>query len=136
MVYAATGVPSVVPTWTACKILWWRRHEPEVFARARRFLLVEDLILHRLTGRFVTEGGIACTSLFYDIVERRWWEPMLEFVGIGAERLPELIAPGACVGTLAPAAADALGMPERALVYTSDAADDLLCVDLGGRRII
>src|SRR5450756_2747660 len=85
MVYAATGVPSVVPTWTACKILWWRRHEPEVFARARRFLLVEDLILHRLTGRFVTEGGIACTSLLYDIVERRWWEPMLEFVGVGAE---------------------------------------------------
>jgi xylulokinase len=119
MVYAATGVPSVVPTWTACKILWWRRHEPEVFARARRFLLVEDLILHRLTGRFVTEGGIACTSLLYDIVERRWWEPMLEFVGIGAERLPELIAPGACVGTLAPAAADALGMPERALVVAA-----------------
>ena len=77
-VYAVTGVPSVVPTWTACKILWWRGHEPDVFARARRFLLVEDFILHRLTGRFVTEGGVACTSLLFDIVERRWWEPMLE----------------------------------------------------------
>jgi sugar (pentulose or hexulose) kinase len=115
-VYAVTGVPSVVPTWTACKILWWRRHEPEVFARARRFLLVEDLILHRLTGRFLTEGSVACTSLLFDIVERRWWEPMLEIVGIGPERLPELVGPGAVVGTLAPAAAEALGIPERALV--------------------
>lgn len=115
-VYAVTGVPSVVPTWTACKILWWRGHEPDVFARARRFLLVEDFILHRLTGRFVTEGGVACTSLLFDIVGRRWWEPMLEMVGIGPERLPELVAPGAVVGTLTPAAAEALGVPGRTLV--------------------
>ena len=60
-VYAVTGVPSVIPTWTACKILWWRRHEPDLFGRAARFLLVEDFVLHRLTGRFVTEGGVACT---------------------------------------------------------------------------
>ncbi len=115
-VYAVTGVPSVVPTWTACKILWWRRHEPEVFARARRFLLVEDFILHRLTGRFVTEGGVACTTLLYSIVEQDWWDPMLEFVGIRREQLPGLISPGAVVGTLAPAAADALGMREGVLV--------------------
>jgi sugar (pentulose or hexulose) kinase len=115
-VYAATGVPSVIPTWPACKILWWRRHEPAVFSAARRFLLVEDLLLHRLTGRFVTEGSVACTSLLFDIVERRWWEPMLDAVGIGPERLPELVPPGAVVGTLTAAAAAALGLPERTLV--------------------
>ncbi len=57
-VYDRTGVPSITPTWTACKLLWWRRHEPGLFAAARRFLLVEDFVLHRLTGRFVTEGGV------------------------------------------------------------------------------
>ena len=36
-----------------------------------RFLLVEDFLLHRLTGRFVTEGGVQCTSLLYDIRRRR-----------------------------------------------------------------
>jgi sugar (pentulose or hexulose) kinase len=115
-IYAVTGVPSVIATWTACKILWWRRHEPDVFERAARFLFVEDFILHRLTGRFVTEGSVACTSLLYDIVERRWWEPMLEVIGTDQGRLAELVAPGAVVGTLAPSAAAALGLPARALV--------------------
>ena len=117
-VYAVTGVPTVVATWTACKLLWWRRHEPEVFAGAGRFLLVEDFIVQRLTGRFVTEGSVACTSLLFDIVARRWWEPMLEIVGVGPERLPDVVAPGSVVGSLTPAAAEALGLTARTLVVT------------------
>lgn len=118
-IYDVTGVPSVVPTWPACKILWWRRHEPEVFAAARRFLLVEDLLLHRLTGRFVTEGGIQCTSLLFDIRRHTWWDEMLEIVGIDASRLPELARPGEAVGTLTPAAAEALGLNARVLVVAA-----------------
>ena len=75
---------------------------PRSFAAARRFLLVEDLLLHRLTGRFVTEGGVHCTSLLYDIREHRWWDEMLEAVGIDAARLPELARPGEVVGAPAP----------------------------------
>lgn len=115
-IYDATGVPSVFPTWTACKILWLRRNQPATFAAANRFLLVEDLVLHRLTGRFVSEGGVACTSLLYDIRAHDWWPPMLEAVGIGPERLPELIEPGGVAGTLSAEAADALGLPRSVLV--------------------
>ncbi len=115
-VYDRTGVPSVTPTWTACKLLWWRRHEPALFAGARQFLLVEDFILHRLSGRFVSEGGVQCTSLLFDIRARGWWDDMLDAVGIGPERLPELVPPGAVVGTLASEAARALGLPASVLV--------------------
>jgi sugar (pentulose or hexulose) kinase len=118
-VYDATGVPSVFPTWPACKILWLRRNEPERFAAASRFLLVEDLILHRLTGRFVSEGGVQCTSLLYDIRTRDWWSPMLEAVGIGSERLPELIEPGDVAGTLSASAAAELGLPTSVLVVAA-----------------
>ncbi len=111
LVYDRTGVPSITPTWPACKLLWWRRNQPELFDTASRFLLVEDFLLHRLTGRFVTEGGIQCTTLLYDIRSRDWWAPMLHAVGIGPERLPELVAPGAIVGTLTRDAAAALGLP-------------------------
>ncbi len=110
-VYDRTGVPSVTPTWTACKLLWWRQHEPQLFAGARHFLLVEDFILHRLSGRYVTEGGVQSTSLLFDIRDRGWWEPMLDAVGVGPARLPELVRPGAIVGTLSAAAARALGLP-------------------------
>jgi xylulokinase len=117
-VYDATGVPTVIPTWTACKILWLRRNEPEVFAAARRFLLVEDFAIHRLTGRFVSEGGIACTSLLYDIRGHAWWEPMLDVVGIGADRLPELIGPGEVAGALTADAAAELGLRAGVAVVT------------------
>jgi xylulokinase len=110
-VYERTGVPSISPTWTACKLLWWRRHEPGLFAATYRFMLVEDFILQRLTGRFVTDRGVQSTTLLYDIGRQGWWEPMLDAVGIGPERLSELVQPGAVVGELSAAAADALGLP-------------------------
>jgi xylulokinase len=110
-VYAATGVPAIVPTWTACKLLWWKRHDPALFAQARRFLLVEDFLLHRLTGRFVTEGGVQCTTLLYDVGRQDWWHPMLDMLEIAPDRLPDLARPGDVVGTLRPEAADALGLP-------------------------
>lgn len=110
-VYDRTGIPSITPTWTACKLLWWRRHEPELFAAARHFLLVEDFILHRLSGRFVTDGGVQCTTLLFDIRSHGWWDAMLDAVGVGRERMPELVRPGAVVGTLTQPAAAALGLP-------------------------
>lgn len=115
-IYDVTGVPSVVPTWTACKLLWWRAHDPDLFARAARFLLVEDLLLHRLTGRFVTDGGVQCTSLLFDIVGRRWWDEMLDVVGVDARRLAEPVEPGDVVGTLGPIAAEALGLAPGAII--------------------
>jgi xylulokinase len=115
-VYDRTGVPSVNPTWTAPKIMWWRHNEPELFARARRFLLVEDFILHRLSGRFVSDGGIQCTSMLYDIRSHSWWDEMLDAVGIDAGRLPELLLPGSVVGSLSHTASEALGLPSSVLV--------------------
>ncbi len=114
--YAATGVPALVPTWTACKLLWWQRNDRGLFDRAARFLLVEDFLLQRFTGRFATDGGVQCTTLLYDIVARTWWEPMLDCIGLGVDRLGELVAPGEVVGTLTPSAADALGLAPSVLV--------------------
>jgi xylulokinase len=109
-VYDRTGVPAVNPTWTTTKIMWLRRNEPEMFAAARRFLLVEDYVLHRLTGRFATDGSVHCTSLLYDIRRHAWWNEMLDLAGLSPDRLPELVPPGAVVGSLTPEAAEALGL--------------------------
>lgn len=109
-VYAATGIPAVNPTWTASKLLWWKRHDPALFGATARFLLVEDFLLHRLTGRYVTEGGVQCTSLLYDIRADTWWAPMLDYLELSADRLPELARPGSPVGSLRSEAATALGL--------------------------
>ncbi len=84
-VYDVCGVQELIPTWTACKLLWLRENEPEVFARAWKFMLVQDFLIYRMTGRAVTDGSVACTSALYDIRSHVWWPEMLAAVGIEAE---------------------------------------------------
>ena len=109
-VYCHTGVTEVLPTWTASKVLWIKENEPEVFKRVHKILLVQDYLIYRLTGNYVTDGSISCTSLFYDIVSHQWWSRMLSAVGISADQLATLQKPGSIAGTLTSDAASVLGL--------------------------
>jgi len=109
-VYARTGIPTIDPTWTACKIAWIRDHEPDVFGRTHRFLLAQNFVVHRLTGEFVTDAGIACTSLLLDITTHAWWKEALDAVGLSSDRLPELRSVGDVAGPLTSEAAEAMGL--------------------------
>jgi xylulokinase len=117
-VYARTGIPEIVATWPACKILWMRQNEPDVFARAARFLLVQDYLIYRLTGRIVTDGSISCTTLNYDLIKKVWWTDLLEAIGIRMAQLPEIVQPGTNVGTLTAKAARLLGLTTSTCVVT------------------
>ncbi len=116
--YAHTGIPEILPTWSACKILWIRENEPEVFARAARFVLVQDYLIYRLTGRLVTDGSISCTTLNYDFLGNRWWTDVQEAIGITTDQLPEIVQPGSMVGTLSAEAAALLGLSTKTGVVT------------------
>lgn len=117
-VYSQTGIPEIVPTWPACKILWIRQNEPEVFARAQKFVLVQDYLIYRLTGRIVTDGSISCTTLNYDLIKNAWWTDIQEAIGIQTAQLPEIVQPGTNVGTLTAEAARLLGLTTGACVVT------------------
>lgn len=115
-IYEITGVNEIVPTWTACKILWIRENEPKIFEQVNKYLLVKDYLIYRLTGEYVTEGSVACSSLLYDIRHHQWWPAMLEAVGITSNQLPEISRPGEAAGHLSLTAADVLGMTTKTLV--------------------
>jgi xylulokinase len=117
-VYYRTGQPDVVPTWPACKILWLRENEPELFQHSARFLLLEDYLLFRLTGQYVTEMAQQTSSLLLDLHARAWWPEMLDFVGITPDRLPRLLPPGEIVGQLSAEGAAALGLLPHTLAVT------------------
>ena len=106
-----TGNP-ILAGFTASKITWTRRNEPEVLARTAHWLLPKDFIRYRLTGEFVTEPSDASGTAFFDIKRRCWSEEMLEAVGMQPEWLPELaesIDPSAKVNS---GAAELLGLLE------------------------
>ena len=96
--FRLSGQTEMLPCWPAAKILWLRNHEPEVFRRVGKFLMVEDYIFFKLTGRFATCRGLMPSSLYYDIRTGEYDRAMLDHLCIGTERLPELLDSGEAVG--------------------------------------
>lgn len=108
--YKITGLPDVVTTWPVTKMLWMKRNERKLFDRAHRYLLIKDYIIFRMTGLFVSEYTVYSFSYYFNIIEKRYWSAMLDFVGVGEERLPRLVEPGTDAGTVTPTAARELGV--------------------------
>ncbi|MBE6605423.1 MAG: hypothetical protein E7635_00075 [Ruminococcaceae bacterium] len=97
-VYEITGQPEVTATWPACKLLWVKRNEPEVWAKTKKIFLLEDYLLYKLTGKFVTEKTLQSSTIYFDIKGSSWWGEMLDFIGVGEDKLPALLDSGVLVG--------------------------------------
>ncbi len=91
-VYNVTGQPEITAGWPASKLLWIKRHRPEIAERVSMIFMLEDWILYKLTGNFVTEPTIQSSTIYYDIHRLCWWEEMLSFIGFDTSRLPRCIA--------------------------------------------
>ncbi len=97
-VYEVTGQTEVPAGYPAPKILWLKRNQPEIFAKVKKIMLLEDYLLFRLTGKFVAEKSLLSSSLYLDIVKGEYWEEMLEFIGTDKSQYPELKECGEYVG--------------------------------------
>jgi len=114
--YAHTGQPAALPTWPATKILWLRKHRPEVFSAAAHYVLLKDYIVYRLTGLLAADCSIATFTFYFDIYERRYWPEMLAYLGVSEAQLPPLAEPCESAGTLLPELAATLGLPTNVAV--------------------
>jgi xylulokinase len=73
---------------TAPKLLWLRRHEPEVFDRIEHVLLPKDYVRLRLGGERAIDVADASGTLLFDVEHRRWSEHMLEALDLPRKWLP------------------------------------------------
>ena len=128
-IHATTGQVAMDPIWPAAKILWLKRHQPEVFERTAKFALLKDYLVYRMTGRLVSEDSLLCSTILWDINTRQYWPEMLDYLGITADQLPEIAAQGEIVGAIGAAAAAELGV--RAGLPVSVGALDQACGALG-----
>src|ERR671911_2869123 len=76
---------------TAPKLLWLRRHEPDVYGRIARVLLPKDYVRLRLTGENAIDAADASGTLLFDVAERRWSDEVLEALEIPREWLPDVL---------------------------------------------
>jgi len=75
---------------TAPKLLWLRRHEPDVYARIHRILLPKDYVRYRLTGEHGIDAAEASGTLLFDVAHRRWSEEVVAALELPLEWLPEV----------------------------------------------
>lgn len=97
-VYEVTGQPEITATWPASKLLWVKRNEPDVWAKTKKIFLLEDYLLYKLTGEFVTEKTLQSSTIYFDINTSEYWDEMLSFIGVEKEMLPALMDSGKYVG--------------------------------------
>lgn len=97
-VYEVTGQPEITATWPACKLLWFCEERKDVFAKLGKIFMLEDWLLFKLTGRFITEETLQSSTIYYDIVHHCWWKEMLDFIGVPVSELPEVRKSGEYIG--------------------------------------
>ena len=85
---------------TAPKLLWLKKHEPENFARIKKIMLPKDYLAYRLSGAFATDVSDASGTLCFDVRHRRWSMDMCRVLGINNLQLPKLYESYQAVGTL------------------------------------
>jgi len=132
--YHITGQVEIVPTWPAAKILWFKKHKPNTYRQVAKFLLIEDYFIYRLCGKYVCEGSLICSTVYWDIIKKVWWKDMLSYLGVKEVQLPEIRESGEVVGSIQPKIARELGLSADTLVATG--ALDQACGAIGVGNLV
>ena len=99
---------------TAPKLLWLRRREPDAYGRIARVLLPKDYVRLRLTGEWAIDASDASGTLLLDVARRRWSDEVLEALDLPIDWLPPVLE--------SPVQAGAVGASRRLLQATPVAA--------------
>lgn len=117
------------PVFTGPKILWLRRNEPETYQRTHKFLGVHEFLLHRMTGKFVTDASVASRSCMMDLRAGDWSEELLATFGARREHMSEIFPAGSVCGFTTPEFTALLG--QHSPIPVISAGGDQQCATLG-----
>ena len=105
-----------MPGFTAPKLLWVARHEPEVFEKVAKVLLPKAYVRYRLTGEMVEDMSDAAGTLWLDVGRRAWSETVLQATGLDLHHMPRLVEGSEVSAVLAPEFARRWGMASGVVV--------------------
>jgi gluconokinase len=109
VLHRRSGTP-VHPMSPLTKLLWFRRHSPELFARVAHWVGLKDWMVLTLTGELATELSSASATGLLDLATGTWSPATLDLAGVTADQLPPVLATTAALG-LSPDVARRVGLP-------------------------
>lgn len=102
---------------TLPKILWVQKHEPELFAKAARFVLPKDYLRYRMTGRVEMEISDAAGTLLLNVPEGKWSDEIVKAFGLPEGFCPPIVGSTEETGTLLPEFAQQSGLSANTRVF-------------------
>jgi len=117
-----TRISGVKPSgmYSIPKIMWIKRHRPEIYAAARHIYLIEDYAVWRLTGRAQIDYSLAARTMAFDINTLTWSREIFEAAGIDSGLMSEPVPTGTAAGRVSPETAEATGLnPDCRIVSVS-----------------
>ncbi len=97
-IYELTGQAEIPAGYPVPKILWLKENKPEVYNNAAHYLLLEDYIIFRLTGKFAASRSLYSSSLLMNIETGEYIPEMLDFIGVKESQLSKLYESGEYIG--------------------------------------
>lgn len=108
--FRSIGGNIVMPGFTAPKLAWVRKHEPEVFEKTRMVLLPKDYVRLRMTGEKASDLSDSAGTLWLDVAGRRWSPELLAATHLSVEQMPALVEGTEATAALLPAVAESWGL--------------------------
>lgn len=108
-VYRITG-HRLSASYSLCKILWLRNHQPDIYRSTYKFVHAKDAIVARLTGVFVTDPSDASGMNLYDLEQGKWSERIIEATELDPAQFSDLRQSIDVVGEVLPEVAEEVGI--------------------------
>lgn len=105
-----------MPGFTAPKLLWVRRHEPQNFSRIATVLLPKDYLRFKMTGKKISDMSDSAGTLWLDVAKRDWSDALLEKCGLSRAAMPALVEGCDVSATLDPEVAQRWGLNPSVVV--------------------
>lgn len=99
-----------MPGFTAPKLLWVKNHEPDLFAKIKKVLLPKDYVRLCMTGDYASDLSDSAGTLWLDVENRQWSEPILDATGLSLDHMPRLYEGTDVTGRLRAEVAASWGM--------------------------
>ena len=102
---------------TVLRFLWLKENEPQIASRIHKWLIVEDFVNYKLTGKYSTDYTDASPTLLFDQHSLSWSDELLNLVGLERGLLPTPQPSGSFVGEVTPEAAGKTGLPTGTPIF-------------------
>ncbi len=132
-IFQVTGMP-LHPMYSINKIMWIRENWPEIWARAWKFLCIEDFVIFKLSGSTVIDHSLAARTMCFDARRKRWSKEILSRADIDPILLSEPRPSGDVVDVMRGDVADELGLQRGVIVATG--GHDQPCGALGAGAVL